>query len=361
MEQRNKTKKIFPGGNTTLGFYSFYDYIVKPNANRVFILKGGPGVGKSHFMKKVAQEIRNRDCSMEEFYCSSSNDALDAIVVPDLKVAIIDGTAPHIVDPKNPGAVDEIINLGEYWDVLNLENNKEEIMAVNKEVGYCFQRAFSCLKVVNLFVKDIEEIIREGIDKKEYYKVQEDLLKNIFTSKESLNKVGFERHLFGSGITPLGHIDYLETIVGDFKNIYYLKGDWGTGWSDILEAVSKKAVSLGYDVEAYHTPMEPTKIADLIIPELDIAITTSEKFKEENASMIDFNNLISKEILEKHKEEITYSKKMQKEILGQSVHYINKAKLTHDKLESFYIPTMDFDKVNIKRKETVERILKYRK
>ena len=51
---KGNIKDVFPGGNTYKGFHSFYDYML-PNdeANRIFCIKGGPGVGKSSFMKSV--------------------------------------------------------------------------------------------------------------------------------------------------------------------------------------------------------------------------------------------------------------------------------------------------------------------
>lgn len=54
--------------------------------------------------------------NLEYMHCSSDSESLDGIVIPAKKVALLDGTAPHVVDPKNPGAVDEIINLGDFWD-----------------------------------------------------------------------------------------------------------------------------------------------------------------------------------------------------------------------------------------------------
>ncbi|MDO7203979.1 hypothetical protein Q5M85_07220 [Paraclostridium bifermentans] len=37
---------------------------------------------------------------------------------------MLDATAPHIIDPKNPGAIDEILDLGRYWDRKTIELNK---------------------------------------------------------------------------------------------------------------------------------------------------------------------------------------------------------------------------------------------
>lgn len=53
---------------------------------------------------------------MEYFYCSSDTDSLDGIASPSLKVAAIDGTAPHVIEPDYPGVYDEIINLEDFWD-----------------------------------------------------------------------------------------------------------------------------------------------------------------------------------------------------------------------------------------------------
>jgi hypothetical protein len=48
--RQGRVKHVFPGNNTARGFYSFYDYIIAPDARRILVIKGGPGVGKSTFL-----------------------------------------------------------------------------------------------------------------------------------------------------------------------------------------------------------------------------------------------------------------------------------------------------------------------
>ena len=74
-------RKMFPGGNTSQGFYSYYKYILSDDAKRIFIIKGGPGTGKSNFMKRTAREMADLGYDMELHYCSSDFDSLDAIVI----------------------------------------------------------------------------------------------------------------------------------------------------------------------------------------------------------------------------------------------------------------------------------------
>ncbi len=90
---------MFPGGNTPKGFHSFYNYILpQEEARRIFVIKGGPGVGKSTFMKKTAQELVELGYDAEFMHCSSDNGSLDGIVIPKLGIAMIDGTSPQVMD-----------------------------------------------------------------------------------------------------------------------------------------------------------------------------------------------------------------------------------------------------------------------
>lgn len=93
----NKERHMFPGGNTSKGFYSFYRYILgQEDANRIICIKGGPGTGKSSLMKKVAAHFLTKGYSIEYHHCSSDNNSLDGLVVKELKVAILDGTSPQV-------------------------------------------------------------------------------------------------------------------------------------------------------------------------------------------------------------------------------------------------------------------------
>ena len=115
MQNPGYIRKFFLGANTHKGFHSFYEYVVPGIPNRLLILKGGPGTGKSTFLRKIANEFAKMGHDVELHHCSSDNDSLDGIRIVSLNIAVMDGTAPHTTDPKYPAVVDEIINLGEYW------------------------------------------------------------------------------------------------------------------------------------------------------------------------------------------------------------------------------------------------------
>jgi len=94
---KGRIRHMFPGGNTSKGFYSFYNYIISQDeAERIFIIKGGPGVGKSTFMRKIGIEMAELGFDVEFMHCSSDNGSLDGVVIPRAGIALIDGTAPHV-------------------------------------------------------------------------------------------------------------------------------------------------------------------------------------------------------------------------------------------------------------------------
>ena len=88
--------QYFLGANAPTGFYSLYPELIRPErARAVYILKGGPGCGKSSLMRRVAQAMEEKGASVEYIACSGDPDSLDAVVFPALNTAIVDGTAPH--------------------------------------------------------------------------------------------------------------------------------------------------------------------------------------------------------------------------------------------------------------------------
>lgn len=95
-----KRRDYYLGNNTPEGFFSYYKYILgQKEAEKIICIKGGPGTGKSTFMRKIGEVLLGQGEDVDFLHCSADSDSLDGIVLKTLKVAMVDGTSPHVIDP----------------------------------------------------------------------------------------------------------------------------------------------------------------------------------------------------------------------------------------------------------------------
>ncbi len=358
-----KVRNFFPGGNTSLGFFSYYDQIIAPDATRIFIVKGGPGVGKSSFMKESAVVLNNQGFDIELHHCSSDPESLDGVVFPQIGVAMIDGTSPHVVDPRNPGAVDEILHLGDYWDEQGMRCGKTEILTLNREVGRLFHRAYQYLKAAKTIYDGQKALYSEALDQGLANKITADLMKMIFKEHPVTRKYGKIRKLFISAITPNGYLNYLDDLIQIVPWIYAIEGPPGSGKAILLAKLATAAQERGIDCEAFYCAFDPYKIEHLVLPALGIGITTAvepHRIDIRKASMvINMEECIDLAMIVPHNEFIETDRRLVENLLNQAIETIAQAKSVHDEMEQYYIPNMNFTAIGELRQRIIKRILKY--
>ncbi len=359
-----KLKKVFPGGNTSGGFHSFYDYVIdQRDATKIFVIKGGPGVGKSTFMRKIGEAMLERGYDVELHCCSSDNGSLDGLVIPAVRVALVDGTAPHVVDPKNPGAVDAIIHLGDHWNEKELRANKQEILACNKEIGRLFNRAYSYLAASKIFLGEVKFYYTGtgAFNTGKFDRKVLEMVHEIFKGWERQTDNPRARHLFATAITPDGPVSHLDTIVDSIGRRYVIEGDDGTGKNILVQRLMDAAMMRGFDVEAYHCSLEPDLIDHLVIPGLNVAVVNSVEphgFRPRAGDVvINTMECVNPIINEKYLTEKTTARIMYRQCMEQAVSFIRQAKIEHDKIEEYYVPHMDFDAINARRDQVLDQIL----
>ncbi|MBQ8334426.1 MAG: hypothetical protein IJX93_11715, partial [Clostridia bacterium] len=117
----------FAGANTPSGFQSSYDTIAdESRLDRVYIIKGGSGTGKSTLMRKIGSAAEKRGTECRYYLCGSDPDSLDCVVIGG-RIAVLDGTAPHVREMKVPGASSAIIDVSKFWDPAALEPHRHEL------------------------------------------------------------------------------------------------------------------------------------------------------------------------------------------------------------------------------------------
>lgn len=357
MALKGRESHFFLGANTPKGFYSYYDYLIsQKSARKIYCIKGGPGTGKSTFMKKIAGEVIKKGADVEYAHCSSDPDSLDGIIIKPCNIAFVDGTSPHIVDPKTPGAVDTILHLGSCWRSEEIARHKEAIMRTKSKISECFEFAYRHLGAARLLQENIDETSRKSLNGNAHSLFLEDIMFKEFAEIPVSHTRGDVRKLFASGITPKGIINFSDTVLKGYKT-YILKGYCGK----CLDEICNIAVSRGFDAECYYCPFYPDeKIDYLLIPKLNLAFSVSNKYHSfEDGDVVDFNEFASKYMLETYREERAFSQNQVDALINHAVESIQKAKKYHDELEQYYIPAMDFEKIDMLFEKTMQEVLEF--
>ena len=99
----------FLGANTASGFFSLYGGFGRGPGEYLRIVKGGPGTGKSGFMRAIGRECVRCGLDVEYVRCSGDPGSLDGVYIPALRLAYVDGTAPHAAEPGVFGADSDYI------------------------------------------------------------------------------------------------------------------------------------------------------------------------------------------------------------------------------------------------------------
>ena len=354
-------RHYFPGNNTPLGFFSYYKHILgQREANKIVCIKGGPGTGKSTFMNRIAEYFASMDEDIDYLHCSADENSLDGIVLKDRRIAVIDGTSPHITDPVTPGAVDKIVNLGEFWDEDAIAVNTRDIIDLNEETSRWYRIAYNYLSAAKSVYRSLEEIYNDASEDSEIYKVVADIVGSEYGDLDISLKPGKRKKFFASAITGDGVVNYITSLLGDMKRVYMIDSPVGYSNSSFMEIVTEGAIYRGLDVEVYYCPMCPEeKIEHIVIPELKTAFVTMNRYHDiqpweipapdesgQEIILIDMEDYMNILNIGKNSELIQSLNEEYDILLNKSVKHLSLARDTHLMVEKMYIPNMNFTQLS---------------
>lgn len=364
-------RHYFPGNNTPLGFFSYYNNILgQREANRIICIKGGPGTGKSTFMKKTAEYFAAQNEDIDYLHCSADADSIDGIVFRNMRTALIDGTSPHTTDPVTPGAVDKIINLGEFWDEEAITVNKNKIIDLNEETSRWYRIAYNYLNAAKSVYRSLEEIYNRAACDSEIYKLIANIIGTEYNSMEISLRPGKRKKFFASAITGDGVVNYINTLLKGMERIYMISSPVGYSNSSFMEIITEGAIYRGIDVEAYYCSMCPEeKTEHILIPQLKTAFITVNSYhdiepweisscdeEEKEIILVDMNDYMNVLELKKNENLIETLEEEYEILINKGIKNLALAFKTHLKVEELYIPNMNFVKITALRERLQEEL-----
>ncbi len=329
----------FSGSNSGEGFCNYFDGIVPAwgKLTRYFMIKGGPGVGKSTLMKRVAAKAEEVGEEVELFYCSGDPDSLDAVRLVNKGIVFADATAPHTMDPKYPGAVEEIVNLGEQIDRNRIVKYRETIEALMKKNKDSYARAYAFLRAAEALERERYREVTECIDKEKIAKQAKEIGERIGTETEEQ-----ARYLFLDAISCKGRISFARELC-EGNRVYRVLGEEKDVITDRLAKVLKNNQK-----ELFCSPLCPQCVHHMLLNEKEFFLTS--------AVGTDGTLLSAKEFLLKSPDKVVkrYFEEARR-MEAEAMKCLEECKKLHDELESIYRECVDFPAIS----ERTEELLAY--
>ena len=350
--------RYYLGANSPGGFYSLYDQLLDPGeAEELLILKGGAGCGKSTLMGLVAAQAEARGIPVEYIRCSGDPDSLDAILLPDRHAAIVDGTAPHIVEPRLPGAVERYVNLGECYDHEGLKKIRGELEGAMLGYKDCYARAYRCLRAAAELTADRAALLQTPELEAKMAKRAKGIL-----SRECRRRGGGEgrvRQRFLSAVTHQGLLTEFGTVERQCRRVYELADTYGLGHLLLTHLLAGFAAA-GWDVTACPSPLFPDRLEHLILPQLSLAFVTTgggAVWPHRPYRRLRMDAMADRELLQRNGARLSFSRKVSAALVEEAVSSLAQAKAMHDHLERLYNPYVDFEQVRAAAERAARELL----
>lgn len=312
---------FFLAANSGQGFYSLYDGF--PGASAfLHIIKGGPGTGKSGFMKRIRRAVQERGLDTESIPCSGDPESLDGLLVPALGQAWVDGTAPHIREPGLFGTDSDYVNLGQFCRLPLGEQDRAKAQALNREYKALYKTAYEHLAAAAAMEK-AEELHDAAVSQEEVQRVRA-----ILDALPDREGECVKERRFLSAISCRGMLRMNKTVNLLCKQIYYLRGH------AVLEQAAVMAERKAERMILCPRPLRPEQLEAVLLPEQGIALMRAPA------------------AVRVPQGEHTQSDRA----LARAMDELHEAKTLHDKLEAVYRPYMDFDALTRHTNAYIEKL-----
>ncbi len=326
--------QFFAAANGYTGFRSYFDKVFKTDSyERIFVLKGGPGTGKSSLLKEILNFATSECLYSESILCSSDPHSLDGVIIEKngRRFAVLDGTAPHARDAEMPGAIDEIINLGENWNSDDLRKNRKMIKELcekkknNYDAGYFFLKKAGELSLLKSEVS--KDLIKDKSLKSEAKSLAESLIKN-----ERQGKIEYRLiDSFGRfGRFSLDTLDKISERTITVKNI-------GAASFIFMSELVRRLEEAKTSVTIFPSVFSGDEIEGIYLPETKSAILLSDS----PSCTVDTENFIRKSC---NTEVDTRIDSLYCALLDEAQKYFTFASDLHFELEKLYIKAMNFSR-----------------
>ncbi len=349
---------FFLGANSGDGFCSLYDQLLNGRLDDLMILKGGPGCGKSTFMRRVGAAMERAGGRVVYISCSGDPDSLDGAVFLDRNAAIVDGTSPHVLEPVYAVASERYVDLTRFYDVEAAKARRAEIVALSDEYRAHYRSAYRILRAMDEVAGERRTALHAAIDRARLERRVRGILARELRGGGSGS--GRIDRAFLGGVTHRGDICRFDTVEALCPRIYALIDSAGLG-NEMLQTIARTAQEKRFDAIVCPDPDRPRELHHVLLPEKGLAfITTNARIPYEGKPYrrLRLDAMAEEKLTRAQKAKLRLTRRVETSLRDEAVSALANAKRAHDALENAYHPCVDFEGVTALAELEINRMLK---
>lgn len=345
------TSTFFLGACTPQGFLSHADGLFD-ELSQLYIIKGGSGCGKSTFMRRIGAEAEARGLDVCYILCSSDPHSLDGVLLPGLSTGFVDGTAPHVLEPRLCGGDANYLNFGEFYDEAGLRANAEEIRLTQRKNAAQYPHVTACLAAADRLLDSVRAESAAPVYAEQTDAIAQCLAMSALCPADNEPRI---RRRFLEAVTPEGEWLCAETPAALCGHIYVLRDDYLLA-PRLLSTLLQRAGALGHECVVCHSPLQfKGAPSHLLIPTAGAAFVCDSEarpYAGESFCRIDLSSLLPPTL----RAELQFCTDTARALLRQAVTHMRRAKACHDRVEQLCRPFVDFAGVDRLTEETLRRL-----
>ena len=335
--ENQEATTYFAASNSKDGFYSYFeDCFSRPEIEHLYLVKGGPGTGKSQFMRQCAQKAIEKGYAVDYILCSSDPKSLDGVILKNHEhcFAFCDATAPHVMEPRDPGVREEILNLGQFWDASALRQHKEELDRVGAAKKKAYVSAYRYLSAAG-------ELFLETLDLVSPYWKKDELQKFVDKfAKEIGEGPGYSSRPSILSAVSMDGIVRLDSFFANAQKRYLVEDCHGIS-ALFLAEVGKIAIERRQPIRISYDPLIPGRIDGIYFCNEKIALQVASD-SPASAKKIRLRRAVDVAGMKPIKGQLHYAEQLKRALLGGALESLARVKEAHFAMEKIYTAAMDF-------------------
>lgn len=329
-----KGLSFFLGANSGGGFSSRYDALLAHRFDELVILKGGPGCGKSSLMRTVAAAAEARGETVHRILCSGDPDSLDGVILEEENRAYVDGTAPHVIEPRYAAVHERYLDLSPYYDAA-VKAERAEIVRAQDACSAAYASSYRVVGALAALRRERNARLRASFDLSKFLRRAEGIAARELRGK---GYGGTAAGVFFDALSYRGALHLAPDAAEGYAHVYSLD-DSALLAAPALELLKERAIAAGERVLVGYDVLQSDVPRHLFVPSRSLAFVTGG----ENAyRRVRLDAAAEGTLSRGEKAHLRLLRRLCRELEQEAVKALAAAKAAHDTLEALYHPYVDF-------------------